>query len=144
MSQWCLVIGQYLGLLLRQRCLGSCCTGSKSCRWPGAHEPKQNAHSELLSFCVSSLWNKSWVQLHHMCKLSDFSHVWLFATPWTVAHQALLSLEFSRQEYWIGLPSLLQGSSEPRDWTLISHIAGRFFTIWASREAPNKALLRAL
>ena len=26
------------------------------------------------------------------------------ATPWTVAHQATLSLEFSRQEYWSGLP----------------------------------------
>ena len=31
------------------------------------------------------------------------SHVQLFATLWTVAHQAPLSLEFSRQEYWIGL-----------------------------------------
>ena len=28
----------------------------------------------------------------------------LFATPWTVAHQAPLSTEFSRQEYWSGLP----------------------------------------
>ena len=28
----------------------------------------------------------------------------LFATPWTVAHQALLSMGFSKQEYWIGLP----------------------------------------
>ena len=28
----------------------------------------------------------------------------LFATPWTVAHQAPLSMEFSTQEYWIGLP----------------------------------------
>ena len=28
----------------------------------------------------------------------------LFATPWTVAHQAVLSMEFSRQEYWSGLP----------------------------------------
>ena len=28
----------------------------------------------------------------------------LFATPWTVAHQALLSMEFSRQECWSGLP----------------------------------------
>ena len=27
-----------------------------------------------------------------------------FAIPWTVAHQALLSMEFSRQEYWSGLP----------------------------------------
>ena len=32
------------------------------------------------------------------------SHVQLFATPWTVAHQAPLSMEFSRQEYWGGLP----------------------------------------
>ena len=38
------------------------------------------------------------------CVLSCFSHVQLFATPWTVAHQALLSLGFSRQEYWSGFP----------------------------------------
>ena len=31
-------------------------------------------------------------------------HVRPFATPWTVAHQAPLSMEFSRQEYWSGLP----------------------------------------
>ena len=30
--------------------------------------------------------------------------VWLSVTPWTVAHQAPLSMEFSRQEYWSGLP----------------------------------------
>ena len=33
-----------------------------------------------------------------------FNHVRLFATLWTVAHQAPLSMEFSRQEYWSGLP----------------------------------------
>ena len=32
------------------------------------------------------------------------SHVWLFATPWTVAYQALPSMGFSRQEHWSGLP----------------------------------------
>ena len=32
------------------------------------------------------------------------SCVQLFVTPWTVAHQAPLSLEFSRQEYWSGVP----------------------------------------
>ena len=32
------------------------------------------------------------------------SCVWLSATPWTIAHQALLSLDFSRQEYWSGKP----------------------------------------
>ena len=36
-----------------------------------------------------------------MCVLS---RVRLFATPWTVAHQASLSMGFSRQEYWSGLP----------------------------------------
>ena len=35
---------------------------------------------------------------------SSQSCVRLFATPWTVAHQAPLSVEFSRQEYWSGLP----------------------------------------
>ena len=36
--------------------------------------------------------------------LSRFSHVRLFATPWTVAHQVPLSMGFFRQEYWSGLP----------------------------------------
>ena len=36
--------------------------------------------------------------------LSHFSHVQLCATPQTAAHQAPPSLEFSRQEYWSGLP----------------------------------------
>ena len=38
------------------------------------------------------------------CLLSRFSRVCLFATPWTVARQAPLSLGFSRQESWSGLP----------------------------------------
>ena len=36
--------------------------------------------------------------------MKSFSHVRLFATPWTVAYQAPLSIGFSRQEYWSGLP----------------------------------------
>ena len=32
------------------------------------------------------------------------SHVWLFVTPWTVAHQAPLYKGFPRQQYWSGLP----------------------------------------
>ena len=39
-----------------------------------------------------------------MCVCVLLSHVQLFATPWTVARQAPLSMEFSRQEYWSGLP----------------------------------------
>ena len=37
-------------------------------------------------------------------KVKSLSGVWFFATPWTVAHQALPSMGFSRQEYWSGLP----------------------------------------
>ena len=40
-----------------------------------------------------------------MC-VGELSHAQLFATPWTVAHQAPLSIEFSRQAYWSGLPFL--------------------------------------
>ena len=37
------------------------------------------------------------------CIVKSLSCVWLFATLWTVAYQALQSMEFSRQEYWSGL-----------------------------------------
>ena len=40
----------------------------------------------------------------HACMLSRFSRVWHFAILWTVACQAPLSMGFSRQEYWSGLP----------------------------------------
>ena len=37
-------------------------------------------------------------------KVKSLSHVWLLATPWTVAHQAPPSMGFPRQEYWSGVP----------------------------------------
>ena len=37
---------------------------------------------------------------------------------------------------WVALP-FSRGSSQPRDWTQVSHIAGRFFTSWATREAQE-------
>ena len=56
---------------------------------------------------------------HEKLKIKSLSCVRLFATPWTVAHQAPLSLGFSRQEYWIGLPfpspgDLPNPGTEPR------------------------------
>ena len=60
------------------------------------------------------------------------------ATPWTIAYQAPQSMEFSRQEYWSGLPFPSPGeSSQPRDWTWVSPIAGRRFTVSATREAQQ-------
>ena len=63
------------------------------------------------------------------CMLSHFSGVWLFATPWTVASQAPLSMGFSRPEKWSGCHFFLQGSSWARDRTLVSYICctGRWF-----------------
>ena len=56
-------------------------------------------------------------------KCQSLSHVWFFATPWSVACQAPLSMEFSRQEYWSGLPRPSPGNLpdpgiEPRSPTL--------------------------
>ena len=48
--------------------------------------------------------DKLGVGLTDACMLSRFSRVQLFAAPWTVACQARLSMGFSRQEYWSGLP----------------------------------------
>ena len=42
-------------------------------------------------------------------KVNSLSHVRLFATPWTVTYQAPLSMGFSRQECWSGLPFLSLG-----------------------------------
>ena len=76
-----------------------------------------------------------------MCCVWWLSRVWLFVTPWTVPHQAPLSLEFSRQEHQSGVsfPSWRrEGFSQPRDWTWVSWIAGQFFTIWTTKEVPIK------
>ena len=65
--------------------------------------------------------------------LSGSSRVLLFANPWTIAHQAPLSIGFFRQEYWSGLPSLPPGDLpnpriEPKS-LMSPALAGRFFTI---------------
>ena len=56
-----------------------------------------------------------------------------FATSWTVAHQAPLSMEFSRQEYWSGLlfptPGDLLGSGIKSKFLASPALAGGFFTL---------------
>ena len=67
------------------------------------------------------------------------SHVHFFATPWTVARQAPLSMGFSRQEYWSGLPFSPPGNlpSPGIEPTLLTSplLADGFFTTSASWEA---------
>ena len=54
----------------------------------------------LLFSCTNCCWEPLKVSV----KVKVLSRVRLFAIPWTVAYQALPSMEFSRQEYWSGLP----------------------------------------
>ena len=82
------------------------------------------SHCPLLVL-IHLLKKKNSVVLYRYVSLSAFSKAfggqviviesvshsvtYLFATPWTVAHQTPLSMGFSRQEYWSGLPFPLQG-----------------------------------
>ena len=61
----------------------------------------------------------SMVRVPTVCAQS-LSHIQLFLTPWTVAHQAPLSMEFSRQEYWSGLPFPSPGDLPHPELELVS------------------------
>ena len=79
------------------------------------------------------------MELRGVCVLSCFSYVPLFVTPWTVAHQAPVSMGFSRQEYWRGLPfpppgDLPNPGTEPAS-AVSPVLAGGFFTT----EPPGKS-----
>ena len=67
------------------------------------------------------------------------SHVRLFETAWTVAHQASMPMEFSRQEYWSKLPFPSPGNLSHPEIKLVSlespALAGECFTSWAHAEA---------
>ena len=87
-------------------------------------------HSSILAWRIprteepGDLQSKCWL----------LSHARLFATPWTVAHQASTSVSFSRQGYWGGLPFPAPGGlPDPGIKPWVSYTAGRFFTDWATR-----------
>ena len=68
------------------------------------------------------------------------SCVWLFATPWTVAHWAPLSMGFSRQEHWSGLPCLPSGEpSQPRDQIQVSCIQVDFYHL-SQQGSPGRQI----
>ena len=72
--------------------------------------------------------------------LSCYHWVWLFGTLWTAACQAPLSTGILQARILEWLPVAMpssRGSSEPRDQTQVSHIAGRFFIVWTTREAQS-------
>ena len=77
-------------------------------------------------------------QLYHLQAVcaQSLSRARLFATPWTIAHQAPLSMEFSRQEYWSRLPFASPGDLPDPGIEPLSPVAPTladgFFTIGAT------------
>ena len=69
-----------------------------------------------------------------MVVVSSLSCVWLFVNPWTVAHQAPLSMGFPGKNSGVGCISFSRASSPLRDGTHNSSTAGRFITA----EPPGK------
>ena len=71
--------------------------------------------------------------------MKSLSRVRLFETPWTVAYKSPLSMEFSRQEYWSGLPFPSPGDLPNPGIELKSPtLAGRFFTTVSYQGSPNE------
>ena len=115
-------------------------------------------HSSCITFCPFSLTDqpifvdkvnrqKNFIFRQASCSLLyGFVHakllqcVRLFATPWTVALQAPVSMEFSRQEYWSGLPCPPPGDLPDPGIELVSlkshALTGRFSTTSTSWEPP--------
>ena len=92
-----------------------------SCKW----KPKES--SNVYTFIRRS-------------EVKSLSRVRLFVTPWTVAyHTPGIShgIFQARVLEWVAI-SFSRGSSRPRNWTLVSRIVGRCFTIWATREVDLK------
>ena len=86
--------------------------------------------TSVVSDSTESVWVSVCVQL--------LSRVWLFATPWTVDHQAPLSMGFPRQEYWSGLPFPSPGDlPDPGFKPTSPALAGGFFTT----EPPRSQVL---
>ena len=82
----------------------------------------------------------SWISGMYACGLSRFSHVQLCVTLRTVAHQAPLSVGFSRQEHYSGLPCPPPGDHldpgiEPAS-LMSPPLAGGFFTTTTTWETP--------
>ena len=77
-------------------------------------------------------------------KVKLLSRVRLLATPWTAAHQAPLSMGFSRQEYWSGLPLPSPAHSKTRPSKICVHCALKECSQWGRycsqvmREARNQ------
>ena len=103
--------------------------------WFGCHIPKTfcSKHVHLfissLIYVIIDLINIYWaIMLKDIVKVAQLCPTLCDPTDYTV-HGILQA----RILEWVAF-RFSRGSSQPRDWTQVSHIAGRFFTSWATRE----------
>ena len=97
----------------------------------------------MLSCCCLEILKNFWTRALHLpfapcMSYAVFSHVRLFAASWTVAHQAPLSMGFSRQGYWNGLPLPSPGNlPDPgiKPTSRVSCIGRQILYHWATWEA---------
>ena len=110
--KWC------KGEVMLNRCLPYCTLNAQHIRWSTSNSVIYGVTILTVNKETES-W-KGWLVQHELwqtvalkphpaptwlcCVLGHFSRVWLFAIPWTTACQAPLSMGFSRQKYWSGLP----------------------------------------
>ena len=98
---------------------------------------RNNETLTVLSFVLTESWMVKKSPL--VCVLRHFNCVQLYATLWTIAHQAPLSMGFSRWEYWSGVPCLPPGDLPDPGIEPVClkspALAGRFFTTTATWEA---------
>ena len=79
------------------------------------------------------------LKINHAAAVCSLSSVQIFAAPWTAAHQAPLSMGFSRQDYWSGLPFPSLGDLPDAGIKLIISCIGRQILYhWATWEALNQ------
>ena len=92
---------------------------------------------EWVAISFSSAWK--W-----RVKVKLLSRVRFFATPWTAAYQALLSMEFSRQEYWRGvpLPFPLLSWQLPKENFILAHYCS-VWSVWSRCLRWPKTWLRS-
>ena len=101
---------------------------------------KRQEHSYLSAKYLSHPVKTGKRILSYSLNACMLSHGPLFATPWTIVPQAPLSMGFSRQEYWSGMPPLPSGYlADPGMGPASPALTDRFFTT----EPPGKPCLKA-
>ena len=101
---------------------------------------------DLLSFREAETKDKSWIislcrqQLHHCARLLQLCPTLCNAMDCRPPGSSVCGVLQARTLGWVAIP-FSRASSWPRYWIQVSHIAGRFFTIWATREVAHHYLI---